>query len=233
MTLPDSPTLRHCTACDTAIPSGARFCVECGAPTAHETAPPHAAPAPFAAAGQRCTTCATTNPTSAVYCVNCGTGLNRAPVGYAPAGYAPAFAGVGAGTTMVQNVYITNAIQPPLPLAVRALWFLFIGLWLGPLWIVVGWLLNLTLIGMPLGLWMLNRTGNVMTLRREPLRQSISLAQSSASLVVRAVYFVLIGWWVSLIWLMFGWLAAATVIGLPIAFLMFERTGTVMTLADA
>jgi len=229
-------TSRHCTACDTPAPADARFCVECGASLNAVTGEAATQPVPqaqpyrpqaFAPPGQRCPTCAITNPAGAGFCVNCGRSLAAAP---AP-GYATALA-TGYPGTIVQNFYVTNAVEPPVPLVVRALWFLFVGLWLGPLWIVLGWLLNLTIVGMPLGLWMLNRTGHVMTLHRGTPHPLPSIAMSGASFAVRGVYFMLIGWWASLVWLMFGWLAAASVIGLPIAFLMFERTGTVMTLAE-
>lgn len=225
---------RHCSSCDTPNPADARFCVECGtalggsstpAPTLHPVAP-------RPAAGARCATCGITNPANASFCVNCGTALGaRRPTAYAPTGFTPAFA-VG-GNQIVQNIYVTNVAPQPISLIVRALWFLFVGLWLGQAWIVFAWLLNMTVIGLPLGLWMLNRTGHVMTLRQTVPRPLPSLEQSSAPLLVRGVYFLLVGWWVSLIWLMFGWLAAATVVGLPLAFLMFERTGTVATLAEA
>ncbi|MBC8162546.1 MAG: zinc ribbon domain-containing protein [Roseiflexaceae bacterium] len=237
MTTTNTPALRHCTRCDTALPAQAQFCVGCGAAMpVNSSAQPTISlrEAPQAQAGTRCANCGNANPAGAGYCVNCGIGLYDAPV---PTGYipqqrmplAPAYAG---GAMMQQNIYMTAAQPAPLPLIVRALWFLFVGLWLGPLWIVAGWLLNLTLIGIPAGVWMLNRTGHVMTLKQTPPTNNVSLGRSSASMAVRAVYFVLIGWWASLIWLMFGWLLAASVIGLPIAFLMFERTGTVLTLAE-
>jgi uncharacterized membrane protein YccF (DUF307 family) len=84
-------------------------------------------------------------------------------------------------------------------------------------------------------MWMLNRMPQVMTLRPSPPQpvQQQSLAQSSATFAVRAVYFVLIGWWVSFLWMQLAWLISATIIGLPLAFMMFERVGTLMTLSDS
>jgi uncharacterized membrane protein YccF (DUF307 family) len=118
------------------------------------------------------------------------------------------------------------------PLIARALWFVFVGLWVGQLWLILAWLLNLTVIGLPLGLWMLNRMPQVLTLRAAPDRPLPVSVSSSASLAVRAVYFVLIGWWVSFLWMQLAWLAAVLVIGLPLSFQMFERVGTVMTLSE-
>ena len=218
---------RQCTRCDAAVAADARFCVECGTPV-DSAAAPHIQPVQV----RRCFTCSGTNPVGAAFCVHCGRSLEQ-PVagGYAPP--QPAIVGGTSANALVQQVYITHTAHPPIPILVRALWFVFIGLWLGQFWLIIGWLLNLSIIGLPLGLWMLNRTGHVMTLRQMPPNVPTDIAASSMNLAVRGIYFMLIGWWVSLIWLMFGWLAAATVIGLPIAFMMFEHIGTVATLADA
>jgi uncharacterized membrane protein YccF (DUF307 family) len=42
------------------------------------------------------------------------------------------------------------------------------------------------------------------------------------SLVVRAVYFLLVGWWLSLLWANLAWAFAASIIGLPVAIVMFN-----------
>jgi uncharacterized membrane protein YccF (DUF307 family) len=150
---------------------------------------------------------------------------------YAP--LAPGAAGTSGGT-FVQHIYVATPVanaEPPL--IARALWFVFVGLWVGQLWMLLAWFLNLTVIGLPLGLWMLNRMPQVMTLRAAPPPPAPVSSASSAGLIVRIVYFLLIGWWVSLLWMQLAWLAALLVIGLPLSFQMFERVGTVMTLADA
>jgi uncharacterized membrane protein YccF (DUF307 family) len=80
---------------------------------------------------------------------------------------------------------------------------------------------------------MLRMLPQVMTLRQERRGLRAPSDHSGAPFAVRAIYFVLIGWWLSLVWLELAWLFSATIIGLPLAFLMFDRVGTVMTLADA
>ncbi len=211
----------YCYSCDTRNPDDARFCVICGHALRPESAP---------------------TPSPVVSSVR--------PV-VVPTPVAPSVAGATVGGTggIVQHIYVTmpaqstlQVQQPRLNILVRAIWFLFVGLWLGQLWLLVAWLLNLTLIGMPLGLWMLNRLPQVMTLRPQPFyvqsRQvganvQLQVRQGSAApFVVRAVYFVLIGWWLSLLWLQFAWLFSVTLIGLPLAFLMFERTALVTTLGE-
>jgi uncharacterized membrane protein YccF (DUF307 family) len=51
-----------------------------------------------------------------------------------------------------------------------------------------------------------------------------------ASWVIRGIWFVLVGWWASAIWMGLAWLIQLTVIGIPIALLMFNRTPFVASL---
>ena len=125
---------------------------------------------------------------------------------------------------------------------VRGLWFIFIGLWLGGIWCWIAWILNITIIGMPLGLWMLNRIPQVMTLK--PVRTVSTVSTVDGRMVIthrnpkqifflwRAIYFILIGWWFSLLWLFFAWLVTGITLGLglPLAFWMFDRVPGITTL---
>ena len=223
-----------CAHCDMHNAAGNAYCVGCGAQLGDDA---QSVPAPVAAVRkQRCGACGITNPAGAAYCVNCGVSLADSGLPSHAPGYAPQLATGAAGASggaFVQHIYIAAPVataEPPL--IARALWFVFVGLWAGQLWLILAWLLNLTVIGLPLGLWMLNRMPQVMTLRAAPARPLPVPVGSSASLAVRAVYFVLIGWWVSFLWMQLAWLAAVLVIGLPLSFQMFERVGTVMTLAE-
>jgi hypothetical protein len=213
-----------CTRCDTRNTGDALYCVSCGTRLQR----PIAAPSPPAAEHYaRCTACGNANPSSAAYCVTCGASL----AGGFARGYTPASAGTGG--MVVQHIYVAAPPSPEeLPIGIRALWFLFVGLWAGQLWLLLAWLLNLTLIGLPLGLWMLNRTPRVMTLGQQRRGLSMAPRQAGVPFVARAAYFVLIGWWFSLLWVELAWLASALIIGLPLGFLMFERVGTVATLGD-
>ncbi len=47
---------------------------------------------------------------------------------------------------------------------------------------------------------------------------------------IRGIWFVLVGWWASAIWMGLGWFVQLTVIGIPIALLMFNRTPFVASL---
>ena len=50
-------------------------------------------------------------------------------------------------------------------LLVRALWFVFIGWWLTAIVSAVAWFAMITIIGLPLGIWLVNRIPTVLTLR--------------------------------------------------------------------
>jgi uncharacterized membrane protein YccF (DUF307 family) len=119
-------------------------------------------------------------------------------------------------------------------LLVRAVWFFFIGWWLGLLWSIGAWLFNLTLIGLPVGLMMLNVTPTVTTLqprlRQQRLRGRVAMPEHP--LPLRAIWFVLIGWWASLIWLLTAWAFSLTLILMPISFWMWNRVPTITTLAQ-
>jgi uncharacterized membrane protein YccF (DUF307 family) len=226
-----------CAHCDMPNATDAAYCAGCGTGLRAGAQPqPAPADAPLA---RRCGTCGITNPNGALFCVNCGITLAD-PQPRPAREYARSTSSTPAGTTVdmsiAQHIYIgAPPTRAEVPLLARALWFIFVGLWAGQFWLITAWLLNLTLIGLPLGMWMLSRLPQVMTLRSTPIRRPapVGLAQSTTSFAVRAVYFVLIGWWVSLLWMELAWLIAASLIGLPLSFLMFERVATLTTLAEA
>lgn len=126
---------------------------------------------------------------------------------------------------------------------IRILYFIFVGLWLGGIVTVIAWALNLTIIGLPLGLWLLNRLPQLMTLKPAPAEGRVTVVDGrvvyrESSLpahpfLLRALYFLLIGWWFSLLWLILAWLLTGLSLGLglPLAFWMFDQVPAVTTLA--
>ena len=126
------------------------------------------------------------------------------------------------------------------PLLVRILYFLLFGWWATGIWINAAWFLNATIIGLPLGVWMLNRVPQVLTLR--PSRQVV-VAQGRGEAVeirtqdlwqrpwpVRLLYFVFIGWWLGWLWSNAAWIISLTIIGLPVSIWMFNRLPALTTL---
>ncbi len=127
---------------------------------------------------------------------------------------------------------------------IRILYFIFVGLWLGGIATIAAWILNVTIIGLPLGLWLLNRLPYLMTLKpvRTETRVSTTVdgkvviretALPQRSFLLRALYFLLIGWWFSLVWLILAWLISGITLGLglPLAFWMFDQIPAITTLA--
>lgn len=62
--------------------------------------------------------------------------------------------------------YISGGNVPQLPMWIRAIWFLFAGIWIGIPYVILAWVLCVLLVTLPFGLWMFNRLGAVMTLLR-------------------------------------------------------------------
>ncbi|WP_129674614.1 YccF domain-containing protein [Candidatus Chloroploca sp. Khr17] len=134
-----------------------------------------------------------------------------------------------------QTVYQT---ERGVNLVLRILYFFFFGLWFSAIWASIAWVLSVTILGLPLGLWMLNRLPQVTTLR--PQRSNLVVAENGSiyhtdvkqrPFLIRALWFLLIGWWFSALWLAAAWALCTVIIGMPIGFLMFDRVPAVITLA--
>lgn len=123
----------------------------------------------------------------------------------------------------------------------QLLWFFFIGIWLGQIWIIVAWIMMITIIGIPVGVSMLNMVPKVIALR-EPDRKlrfqrnpdgSVSASEvrvPQVNIILRALYFILIGWWFSALWMETAYIFTATIILLPVGFWMFDRVPLVLSL---
>lgn len=240
-----------CTSCDTRNDSQAKFCRVCG--TALQSTPatggtvafrtPTTAASPTTIASPPTTTapacgrCQRSNPAGARYCVYCA-----APLGSTPAGQVmvnnTVIQTVGGPSLLMNQLMTFPVMTDGVHLLIRAVWFFFIGWWLGLVWTIFAWLFNLTILLLPLGLWMLNRVPQIMTLRPAPagrlmVQNGMVLIQQRSRIPfpLRAIWFVVIGWWASLLWMLVAWAFTATLILMPIAFWMFDRVPTIITLA--
>ena len=123
-------------------------------------------------------------------------------------------------------------------LLVRAIYFVLIGWWLSAIWAVVAWLLCVSVLGLPVGLYMLNRLPQVVTLKPQrsavvltPSGQVVYARERQRPFLLRALYFVLIGWWLSALWIAAAWALHASIIGMLLGFWMFDRVPAIVTLA--
>jgi uncharacterized membrane protein YccF (DUF307 family) len=141
-------------------------------------------------------------------------------------------------TSTPQTIVITDRGGPGF--LVRAVWYVFVGWWLSGLAILLGWALAVTIIGLPLAFAIFNRIPAVMTLRGRTLTYEATVKDGvtyvkgtnpdQRPLWIRAVYFVLVGWWLGLFWMGASWLIGLLIITLPLSIWMMNRVGGVMTL---
>lgn len=118
----------------------------------------------------------------------------------------------------------------------RALWIMIVGPLMSLGVTMVGWFLALSIVGMPTARRLFDRLPTLMTLHgmgeappaAPPAPGPPRVAQ--LPLPIRAVWFVTLGWLLSLYWAFFAWFLAALVVTLPTAMRMLRRLGTVMTL---
>ena len=126
-------------------------------------------------------------------------------------------------------------------LLVRFAWWLFIGWWASGIAVGVAWFALATIIGIPLGIWIINRLPSILTLRprtrtwvigqdAEGRRVVSAAGRPQVAWYHRGVWFALVGWWASALWMSLAWVVQLTVVGIPIALLMFNRTPFVASL---
>lgn len=126
-------------------------------------------------------------------------------------------------------------------LVVRFVWWLFVGWWASGIAVAIAWIGLITIIGIPLGIWVINRIPSVLTLRprtrtwaigqdADGRSVAIDVARPQMSWLIRGVWFLLVGWWLSALWMVAAWFIQLTIIGLPIALMMFNRTPFIASL---
>ncbi len=121
------------------------------------------------------------------------------------------------------------------------LWYLCIGWWASFLAVLLAWLCMLTLVGIPLGVALINKLPKIVALR-EPGNGGLQIIVANGatiitnagvrqhSFLVRALYFVCLGWWLSMIVMLLGWACCATLVGMPLGFWLFDKTPGLLSL---
>jgi len=181
------------------------------------------------------------------------------PAPYPPPGMQPMYPPQGAQPMMQQTTVVNVNVQHKGPgLFVRAIYYIFIGWWLGFFWLNLGFFLCFLVVTLPLGLIMLNRLPQVMTLRPAGTSTNVNVATTQVAtsgapgqpgqmvsvqninvsvggtqqmnFLVRAVYFVFVGWWAGYLWANLAYLLCLFIVTLPVGLIMFNRLPMILTL---
>jgi uncharacterized membrane protein YccF (DUF307 family) len=119
-------------------------------------------------------------------------------------------------------------------------WFLFVGWWLSALSIVIAYVLCVTVLGLPFAFAIFNRLPAIITLRPRidthavGVRGGVTYISGGTvpqlSLLVRAICFVLVGWWLGAIYLSIAWALYVLLSPLLIGIDVGNRVEAIMTL---
>jgi len=124
---------------------------------------------------------------------------------------------------------------------VRAIWFVFVGWWLTGIVSAVAWFAMITIIGLPLGIWLINRIPTVLTLRPRTT-YTYAYADGTGAIwtgesrlqqtpwPIRGLWFIFVGWWASAAMMTFAWALVVLIITLPIGLWLYNRVPFVASL---
>jgi uncharacterized membrane protein YccF (DUF307 family) len=137
------------------------------------------------------------------------------------------------------NINITvNTPQQPMMIqnqtgcVVQAFWFLLVGWWAGAVAITLAYALMVFILPIPLAIAILNKLPYIMALRQPTKLVTYGgvMPVPQHNFIVRALWFLLVGWWLVAAWLSIAYVAAVFIVGLPLAFWMFDRVPALLTL---
>ncbi|CAM2006018.1 YccF domain-containing protein [Acanthopleuribacter pedis] len=118
-------------------------------------------------------------------------------------------------------------------LILQLLYFLTIGWWFGGLAAILGYLLCSTIIGLPFGVVLLNRLPTFVFLREpgEEVYSDHTHPSEELPLLLRIVWFFVIGWTLGMAALVVGYALVLTVIFLPFGLWVLNRVPKMLTLS--
>ncbi len=140
--------------------------------------------------------------------------------------------------TAAATVVVDNRRGPSL--LFRILWFVVIGWWLSFFVVSLAAIANLTIIGIPLAIWLINRIPQAATLKFDGSHVVASTVDGVTTVTIsnvsqrpfwqRALWYLLVGWWLTALALYAAWLLCIVVVGMPLAFPIFSAAGKLLTL---
>jgi uncharacterized membrane protein YccF (DUF307 family) len=146
------------------------------------------------------------------------------------------------------NVHVSAPAAPQIViqvkqhgLFVRSLYFLFVGWWLSGWAIFAAGVCIASIVLTPAGLAIVNRIPQIMTMRpRSTAVNAAMLADGSMqytvgnaeqrSMLVRAAYFCLVGWWAGMIAMAAAWVLSVLIVTMPLGLMLINRAPAVFTL---
>lgn len=136
------------------------------------------------------------------------------------------------------NVNVNINLGAPVPVQrktgclLQIIYFLFIGWWLGALAVGLAYILFALVITIPLGVKIINRIPYLIALREPPVLSTPWEAATvqQRNMLIRIIWFILIGFWFAALWMSVAYLLCLTIIGLPLGFWMFDKTPAILTL---
>jgi uncharacterized membrane protein YccF (DUF307 family) len=125
-------------------------------------------------------------------------------------------------------------------LVLRAIWFIFVGWWATGILLAIAYVFSLTIILLPIAFVLFNVVPTVLTLR--PRRTHITTEMRDGVMhishdnvpqrqfVIRALWFLLVGWWLSAFCILLGYLMCISIVLLPVGLMVLNRIPEAMTL---
>jgi uncharacterized membrane protein YccF (DUF307 family) len=140
-----------------------------------------------------------------------------------------------------QPVSVTVNVGAPGPVQIQhktgcllqLIYFIFIGWWLGALAVGLAYLFFLLVITIPIGVKIINRIPYLMALRESPTQvtywgQQVEVKQRN--IILRAIWFIVVGIWLTALWMTIAYILCLTILGMPIGFWMFDKAPALLTL---
>lgn len=120
---------------------------------------------------------------------------------------------------------------------VQLLWFVLVGWWAGQLWIALAWVFAATVIGIPLAVKMFNKLPDIIALRGAENftvsyygNRTVVQEMPQYNILLRALWYVLVGWWLTGVWVEVAYVLCLTFILMPVGFWMFDRVPAIVSL---
>ena len=148
----------------------------------------------------------------------------------------------------VNTIVNVNTQQQGPGFLVRALYFIFVGWWAGFWCLEIGFFLCALIVTLPIGLALLNRLPQIMTLKQPGRQTNVNVATTTYAggvtnmvnvnvtgtqqhpMILRAIYYIFIGCWVGYFWASLAYGLCLTILGLPLGVMMLNSLPTVLTL---